>query len=373
MVKVNPEILVWARRSAGISEEDAASKLNIKPDRLKAFESGERLPTRRQLEKMSGHYHKPLVVFYMPSIPKKSDNGADFRTLKKGTSPLSEARLEALLVDVRARQEMVRAAIEESEEDFPLSYAGSVSVSDGPDKLFGSMQKVLDFDRDEFRKKPGPREAFAWLRSVAEQAGVFVVLMGNLGSHHTQISSSMFRGFALYDKIAPFVVINEYDSRAAWSFTLLHELAHVFLGETGISSYEGEHVVEKLCNSVASRFLLDPAELQETDWPLKKIEDLAGRIEDFANERNLSRRMVAYNLLASGIIDGKGYGKLNKEFGKAWEEKGWAPYLKLKRQRMGGKLVSFAGRMLGEGILSVTKAGAILGVRPTYVRQLLDS
>lgn len=372
MVKVNPDILVWARKSARFSEKAAAAKLGVDPDRLRAFESGEHRPTRRQLGEMSKHYHKPLVVFYMLSIPRKSDNGADFRTLR-GTSSLSEARLETLLMDVRARQELIRAAIEESEEDSSLPYVGSVSVSDGAEKLFSSMQKVLNFDRNKFRKKTGPREAFAWLRSVAEQAGVFVVLMGNLGSHHTRISASVFRGFALYDEIAPFVVINEYDSRAAWSFTLLHELAHIFLGETGISAYEAEHSVEKLCNSVASRFLLDPAELEETDWSLRKIKDLVDQVEDFAGKRNLSRKMVAYNLLVSGIIDSGKYGELNEEFGKGQEAGGRASYLIIRKHRMGGKLVKFVGRMLKEGVLSVTKAGTILGVRPTYVRQLLDS
>ena len=69
--------------------------------------------------------------------------------------------------------------------------------------------------------------------------------MGNLGTHHTDIDVRIFRGFALADDVAPFVVINEKDSRAAWSFTLLHELVHILLGETGISGYNSNAEIER--------------------------------------------------------------------------------------------------------------------------------
>ena len=64
---------------------------------------------------------------------------------------------------------------------------------------------------------------------------MFVLLKGDLGNYRTAIDVEVFRGFAIADDIAPFVVINDNDSKAAWSFTLLHELTHLLLGQTGIS------------------------------------------------------------------------------------------------------------------------------------------
>jgi hypothetical protein len=52
-------------------------------------------------------------------------------------------------------------------------------------------------------------EAFGILRDHTEAAGVFVLLLGNLGSHHTNIDLETFRGFALADQEAPFLVIND--------------------------------------------------------------------------------------------------------------------------------------------------------------------
>ncbi len=70
---------------------------------------------------------------------------------------------------------------------------------------------------------------------VAKRAGVLVLVLGNLGSHHTDLGVEVFRGFSLADDLVPFVVVNPKDSAAARCFTLLHELAHLWVGEPGIS------------------------------------------------------------------------------------------------------------------------------------------
>src|SRR3546814_16138482 len=75
----------------------------------------------------------------------------------------------------------------------------------------------------------------------------YVLLIGNLGSHHSAIDIDAFRGFALADPIAPFVVINDRDAKTAWSFTLLHEVAHLWIGATGVSGghFEGSTEQER--------------------------------------------------------------------------------------------------------------------------------
>ena len=86
------------------------------------------------------------------------------------------------------------------------------------------------------------------LRAKVESAGVFVLLIGNLGSHHSALGLEAFRGFALADPIAPFIVINDQDAKAAWSFTLLHELAHLWVGATGVSGQFTEGQLERFYN-----------------------------------------------------------------------------------------------------------------------------
>jgi Zn-dependent peptidase ImmA (M78 family) len=249
----------------------------------------------------------------------------------------------------------------------------------GVDSLVASMREVLGITLEQFRSQPTVSEAFTVLRAAAERAGVFVLLMGNLGTHHTDIDVRVFRGFAIADKVAPFVVINEKDSRAAWSFTLLHELAHVWLGQTGISGYESEAAVEKFCDEVAAKFLLDPTELKGIEVG-DDIQALKERIGTFATERNLSRKMIAYNLLRQGSISPTIYRRLSNEFDeerlaeKRKDEKDGGPnYYVVRRHRAGSGLVGLVGRMMAAGALTTPKAGTVLGVKPTAVARLITN
>ena len=121
MPKVNSEILKWARETAGLTLEEAATKINLQqargvsaPDRLTALENGKDEPTRSLLTRMEKQYRRPLLIFYMSAPPRKGDRGQDFRTLPAEYSDnTGEALLDALIRDVKARQSMVRAMIED--------------------------------------------------------------------------------------------------------------------------------------------------------------------------------------------------------------------------------------------------------------------
>lgn len=383
MPRVNSDVLKWARETAGLSLVEAAQKISLSgeraAERLSEMETGQRDPTRRQLVLMSEKYHRPLLTFYLPSPPRPGDRGQDFRTLPEGSAPGAEALLSALLRDVHTRQGLVRAALEEAEDDQPLEFVGVSRVADGVEATAKSIRNVLGISLDDFRNQRNASDAFKVLREGAEKAGVFVMLMGNLGTHHTDIDARVFRGFSLADPIAPFVVINEKDSRAAWSFTLLHELAHIWLGQTGISGYNGEAEVEKFCDAVAGRFLLDPAELvlvRARD--ASDEENLRFRIGEFAGRRNLSRKMVAYNLLRTGAITPATYSSLSDQFDAeriaqttGGSGDGGPDYYMVRRHRVGPALVDLVRRMLSGGELSTTKAGRVLGVKPTAVDRLV--
>lgn len=90
-----------------------------------------------------------------------------------------------------------------------------------------------------------------------------MLLVGDLGSYQSAISEDVFRGFALADARVPFIVINDQDARTARSFTLVHELAHIYLGESGVGGAPDQVAensptakVEQFCNEVAGYVLL---------------------------------------------------------------------------------------------------------------------
>lgn len=277
MPQVNPDILRWARETAGLSQEDAVKKLGIKDawgvaavDRLAALENGEVLPTRAMLSRMARKYRRPLVTFYLAQPPRRGDWGKDFRAPMTGRSNGDEAVLNALVRNVQARQGLLREAMLDEDDDLaPLTFVGSATPDALVPQVVASIRDTLGLPLEKFRAARGPDEAFRLLRSHAEQAGVFVLVLGNLGSHHTDLGVEVFRGFALADDFAPFVVVNPKDSPAARCFTLLHELAHLWVGEPGISGGDPMDPVEVFCNRVASGFLLPFEELAAFKRPAR--------------------------------------------------------------------------------------------------------
>ena len=390
---VNHEILAWARETANLTREQAVKKLDIGDargvaavHRLAALETGEVAPTRTTLAKMAKQYRRPLLTFYLSSPPREVDRGADFRAVPGKYPAGADALLDTLLRDVRARQSMVRDMLEDEEEAEALPFIGALSMSDGKAMVLEALQALLGVDRDQYRAKKTAEDAFALLRTSAEVAGVFVLLKGDLGSYHTAIDVEVFRGFALADEVAPFVVVNDGDAKPAWSFTLLHELVHLLLGQTGISGARAETEIERFCNDVAGEFLLAPYELNHLDLHDGIDLDLAAeRIGEFARARHTSHVMVAYAALRSGVIERQAFDELSHRFRQWWlqaranrrtqaAEQGDGPsYYVVRRHRIGNALIDLTRRMMAVGALTTSKAARILGVKPHQVRALLDA
>jgi Zn-dependent peptidase ImmA (M78 family) len=389
MPNIKPEILIWARETAGLTPEAAVKKLGITGtkaasalERLATFETGEAEVPRSLLLKMSQQYRRPLLAFYMSSPPRSSDRLEDFRNVPD-RDPTSDALIGAIVRDVRARQTMVRELLIEDEAVEPLPFVSSMRSGDGVDAVVSSISKVLGIKVADFRAQPSPERAFAYLRSKAEEAGLFVLLIGNLGSHHTAIDPEAFRGFALADKLAPFIVINDQDARTAWSFSLMHELAHIWLGASGVSGKLSDQKTERFCNEVASAFLLPEHEIASVQLGLDDLNSLLQSISEFAKQRHLSGSMVAYSLLRAGLIDDKTWRALSSMFLALWRknrdakkaakgESSGPDYYVVRRHRLGHALLDVVARSIDEGNLTPTRAGQMLGVKPRNVAPLLN-
>lgn len=392
MPAVNPEMLVWARETAGLSQEEAARKLDIRDtkkatalDRLAGYESGYEDPSRPLLIRMARHYRRPLLAFYLPKPPLKGDRGADFRTLSaEADSPSGAANLDALLRDMKVRQSMVRALLEDEEELVPLPFVGSRTMADGKHVVLDTLGAALDLKLDDYRAHSNADAAFNFVRAKVEEKGIFVLLKGDLGSHHTAMELEVFRGFSIADDVAPFIVINDRDTRAAWTFTLLHEMVHLILGQSGISGQRSENEIEMFCDDVAGEFLFPNQETGEIGLAhIADYDEMADRIGLFANERNLSRTMVAYRAYRAHLIGQNQYRELSGRFREQWvqlraaqraqrrDQDGGPNYYVVRRHRLGRGLTSFVNRMMREGDLSTVRAARILSVRPDQVQTIL--
>jgi Zn-dependent peptidase ImmA (M78 family) len=391
MTRVNPAILLWARETSGLTLEQAAPKVGLRDTkyvsavtRLGLLETGVDEPTRPMLLAMSKAYRRPLLTFYLPEPPARADRGEDFRSLPDDRRAESAAAIDALLRDVRARQAGVRAILED-EETPPLSFVGCIDIDIGPKSASAFLIDTIGFDKQEFRKRRGVEEAFRYVRSQAEAAGIFVLLIGNLGSHHSSIDPEVFRGIAIADPIAPFIVINDQDAKSAWSFTLLHEIAHLMLGATGISNAFADGKLEQFCNNVASLVLVAEEEVGKiSSRNLTTIDEIILAINEIANGLNVSRSAIAYRLYLNKTISGVAWRSVSKNFreeylqeraaikSKESRSKSGPDYYVVKRHKLGSPLLALVKRNLDGGNITPTRAAKILGVKARNVDALIS-
>ena len=394
-------MLVWTREGAGLEVGDAANRLGFikstekesAAQRLVALENGERAPTRAQLLDFARVYRCPLLYFYMKRPPERGDRGEDFRQTAGAVSRRDSSLLDALLRDIRARQEMIKSLLEDEEGSQELAFVGSASIHNGPQNVATSIASALEFDHRGREERRGDADAlFKTLRERAESAGAFVLLVGDLGSYHTALSVEVFRGFAISDRVAPFVVINDQDARPARSFTLIHELAHIWLDRSGVSGVptpdapsSAEDHIEQFCNDVAGEFLLpagalhaEPVELEPGDK-----ESAADAIRVLAEAWSVSEPMVAYRLKRSGMIATAVYRELMSDYAARWryqrqrqrernrEGDGGPSAYVIKRSKLGRALLEVVRRTLRDNVLTHTKAAKLLGVKPGAVEPLI--
>ena len=408
MPAVSPHILRWARETAGMTLAEAAPKVQIVEKNLAAFEAGESVPSRAMLARMAKQYRRPLLVFYLDKPPRTSDYGTDFRGRSHTRTRREDALLSALLRNIKARQQMVRAILEE--EESPLPFVGWLTrITSLPtdtnllereiqnihgadftfliDKALEGLGSVLGNDTTNaaYWGQPDTRTAFNFLRNGAEAAGVFVLLQDNLGSHKSRLPSTLFRAFVISDDLAPFVVINSGDIFPAKSFSLLHELVHLLLGQTGVSDSEVARPIETFCDQVAAEWLLPSNALRilNVDHGTGYTE-LIDVIMACARKHNLGHTMIATRLLQQEMITDDIYVALREHYTRMWQKeqkrkieeqqsRDGKPIMSyaLRRQRLGANTIQFAKNMVASGELTVTKAATILGVKPNQVFKLL--
>lgn len=293
-------VLRWAARRARLHDEDLAASFRKWPLWL----TGEAQPTLRQLEDFARLTHTAIGYFFLPEPPVLALPVPDFRTLRdEELREPSSALLDTLYL-CQQRQDWYR--------DYArmhgfsrLAFVGSAQSNEAPQAVAERMRTALMLSTEERRRLPTWTDALRQLIARAEDAGVMVMVSGIVGSNsHRKLDVGEFRGFALADDLAPLVFLNGADSKAAQMFTLAHELAHLWLGATGVSDTEVGHFpeqgTERWCNQVAAELLMPLEALRVAYQPGTRVED---EIQHLAREFKVSTLVALRRLFDAGFLD----------------------------------------------------------------------
>ncbi|MCX6271028.1 MAG: XRE family transcriptional regulator [Bacteroidetes bacterium] len=252
---ITPNVLKWARESARISLETAAAKVSVPSERLKEWEEGESQPTIRQAQILARAYKRPFALIFLPDVPRDFQPLQDYR--KMGSKSLGTASI-FIMREIRQKQTWISEVYEENKEE-KLPFVGRFDITANPNQVAEDILRTLGIVPAAYKSDNPISE---WI-SKAEAKGIFISRTSFIHSR-LKLDSDEIQGFAIADPYAPFVFINSDDWNAPQLFTLVHELAHIWIGKSGISndiSPEIEdrgkfHPVELFCNEVAANALI---------------------------------------------------------------------------------------------------------------------
>ena len=291
-VDVKSEVLGWAVNRSGLSSDELTSRF----PRLAEWRSGTTRPTLKQIEEFASVTRTPVGYLFLSAPPEEHLPIPDFRTVGDERLDHSSPDLLDTIHLTQQRQEWYRNYILATGERRHVPWVDSCTLESAPSEVAARMRDTFRFQVDE----RGGRwvEAFRILSDRAEEAGVLIMVNGVVGTNtHRKLDPQEFRGFALVDSLAPTVFVNGADTRAAQVFTLAHELAHLWLGQSALDNASldqaGTSVVEKWCNQVAAEFLVPMTQLRQEFMP---DQDLGNEVDRLARRYKVSTLVILRRL-----------------------------------------------------------------------------
>ena len=309
---VNPFLLSWARKTAGLGVEQAAKKAQVKAEKLLSWEAGDARPSLIQARKLGRVYKRPISVFYLPEPPQDFQPLRDFRRLPNAPALPESPQLLFEMRRAQARRDLAVELLEALEIPAPQLRLAIDSRAD-PEQMGEVIREGLGVSVEEqFSWRPG-YETFNRWRKLLENNGVLVFQC-------TDVGVSEARGFSVYAEVLPAVVVNTKDSVPGRIFSMFHELTHILLREGGICQFHDAPSVgaqesgnEQFCNSVAGAALVPQSNLlAETlvrtkqplaDWPDDHVAYLAERYG--VSRETLLRRLLICHRITSDFYQRK--------------------------------------------------------------------
>ncbi|NOX14993.1 MAG: ImmA/IrrE family metallo-endopeptidase [Epsilonproteobacteria bacterium] len=297
---IEPSVLVWARTRAQMTIDALSAKLSIATNKIELWEEGKAKPTFKQAQKVAKTLQIPFGYLYLSKPPEETLSIPDLRTLGDETPEELSPTFKELLRDMERKQQWYKEyAIENKEEKLP--FIGSFNINSSIEDVVLDIRRTLKWESG-FASTANVKDAYIKeISTKAEAVGILIMRNSVLANNtHKHLTVSEFRGFAISDNYAPLIFVNTADAKSAQIFTLAHELAHLWIGESGISSIDlynqDADRIEKFCNKVAAELLIPKNEFVE-HWNYSQDNDK--NIEHIASKYHVSSFVVirrAYDL-----------------------------------------------------------------------------
>lgn len=254
---ITPSVLEWAIKRAGVSAESIHKK-------AEQWVSGKARPTFKQAVDIAKTLQIPFGYLWLKEPPKEQEIIPDLRTIGNGGLAQIPLELKTVVNDVKQKQEWFKEYAK-TNGILKCEAIGRFKGSDDTQEIADDVTarlKIQDLvgsgcDKDRMLKN---------LIEKIEKLGILVMRNSILrGNTKKKLNLDTFRGFAIFDEFAPLIFINTNDSKAGQIFTLMHEVAHLWIGQSGISDSDirENNKIELACNEIAAKILMPKTKIQK--------------------------------------------------------------------------------------------------------------
>ncbi len=296
------DMLEWAANNIGLRLDEVVSRISEAERTQKKLLEGKF--SIKQAEDFAEITKVPFGTLFLQQPPQKIYRPSipDLRQ-KPDPLPLSDLFYE-VLEDIQNKQAWYIEYLKDNGAE-ELEFVGKFSnmMNANADTIANDIRKTLGLPLN-LRAKTNRENYLKLLIQKCEDAGILVFKNSIVkNSTKKQLDSNEFRGFVLIDKLAPAIFLNGQDMPSGIIFTLAHELAHIWLGESGVDDLDiyGNNPNEVFCNKIAASVLISYKEFTDA-W--KKFDK---QLIEIANHFYVSKLMVARLALTYGCIDEKDY------------------------------------------------------------------
>ena len=306
---INPALLKWARETIGLSVEMAAKKINVDSDVLKKWEEGIIETPTKKIKKLSEVYKRPTTVFLMNNIPDENISKKFRQLLYSNINSFSTPTLMVIRKAIRI-QTLAKDILETNDNNF-IKEISKLKLIDSYEKISEKLIESLGLNEDIISKPKNVFEQLNMWKNSIEAKGIYILEVG--------FPVSEAKGFAIYDKKVPVIVLNTNDYPHSRIFTLLHELSHFIYGEDAIDdeyslmNFSTDDKLEIKCNYLAGSILVPSLYLKNkiTFLNLNIKNDINTTLEVLARIFNVSQQVILRRIFISDYLNKDQFNSIN--------------------------------------------------------------
>lgn len=286
-IQLSRKMIDWIADAEGVTTRALAELLM--PKKQDQFMNG--TVTKGAAEKLARMGGIPFGYLFLEHPPKETK--IDIPDLRQAPDSIALSKdFIDTYKDIKYKIDWYKDYLNEFGFDDPKDFIGRFSINSDVSDVANNIAKTIGFDLKNILSRVSKDSYFGVASTLVESAGVLVFKNGIVKSNtKRQLNTSEFRGFCIIDPIAPAVFINGTDAFSAQTFTLFHEVAHLWIGKEGVSNWDFENKIESFCNKVAAEILM-PAEYFIERWKREENNNL----DDVYVNDNVSKhfRVSAY-------------------------------------------------------------------------------